>query len=127
MKYISWLTYHKLACCATEYILALDRFSWTTRGVWSPSSKNNFFFFSLLEVLSVLFWFVCGCFPGAVESYCFQDPWLISKYGRCGYVTSKIAIKWGGKDRDDIGGAVLRVQTTFPNIERRAFLNEKLQ
>ena len=36
-----WLTCHKPACHTTEYILALDRCSWTTRGVWGPSSKEK--------------------------------------------------------------------------------------
>ena len=30
------------------------------------------------------------------------------------------------KDRDDVGGDSFRVQITFPNIEIRVFLNEKL-
>ena len=30
------------------------------------------------------------------------------------------------KDRDDVGGTVFRIQFIFPNMERKAFLNEKL-
>ena len=36
-----WLICHKLACHTTEYILALDKCSWTTRGVWGPNSKEK--------------------------------------------------------------------------------------
>ena len=87
-----WLTYHKLAHHTTEYILALDRFCWTTRGAWGPSSKKKLLFFSIGDIIGN-FYFVSRCFPGAVGSYYFQDLLPISKYRRCGYVKWRIAIK----------------------------------
>ena len=65
MKKYFWFTYHILVCHTPEYILALDRFSWTTKGVWGPGSKKKvLFFFSLLEVLLANFFLFVDAFLG---------------------------------------------------------------
>ena len=98
---------HKLACHTTEYFLALDRCSWTTRGVWGPSFSRVLLF------------------SGSTAHFQIWKVWLCQM---------KNSNKIGGtiieQDRDDVGGRgryFFRVQITFPNIEIRVFINEKLR
>ena len=95
-----WSTCHKLTCHTTEYILALDRFSWTSRGVWGPISKEKcVIFFAPVAIIwaglqGALVSSVVVLTVGDNLKHCFQGPVCTSKYRNGDFCKQKIAIKW---------------------------------
>ena len=90
-----WLTYHKLACHTTEYILALYRFIGLLQvsGVLVPD-KQVLFFFHYWRY----YWHLClQMLSQGSKVLLFSDPLPISKNGRCDHVKQKkIGMMLGG-------------------------------